>query len=664
MYQAGLQRRLLLTAIVLWPVAVLTAYYAVHKPFTASALLQITGITLDLLLVTWINIVAWALGQWLIRKTGLQLRDRLERVALGWPLGIGTLALMSLGMGVARIWYTSAAFGLLLGLTLILRVSPRALVRAVKDLWAGTWCLGQRLAWSYILCVATLSVVSALMPPWAWDALVYHLAGPQSYIAAARFVPPESFYLALPQNGEMLYTLGMLLGSDRLPQLLHLSFAMSTGLLIYAWLRRLVSTHAAVWGLLIYAAIPEVCRLAPWAYVDMAVASFALASAYCTVQWAKDRQLLWLGLAGAYAGLGMGMKYFAVVWAGGLVVAILWMRLRTRSPISQILAPSAIFVGTSTMVLAPWLVRGMLTMGNPIYPFIFGGQSWNELRMLWLTGISRGLSSAPVSYLLLPWTATVMGVAGSTSFEADIGPVLLILAPLALLVRSKPTDVRILLWLAGCEWGAMVFCAANSTMMLQTRLFIAVLPFLVVAGVWGLEAANRWRGQRFAPDRFLRAVVVLAAVLNLLSIVSGLSVQDPIGYLVGVRDREAQLERTLGSLWQAMQAIESEVPADGRIEFLWEPRGYYCPRPCLSDATLDNLPQALNRAADAEGIAKMWRDQGITHVLLCWRGLDFIRKSDQYPLRDEDLRALEELIHSHLTSVRKMGEDYELYRLD
>jgi hypothetical protein len=663
MNRIGLRRLLVVTAIVAWVLVVLAAYYAVHKPFSAESMSRIAGTSLDLVLASWINVVACALGAWLLRRTPVQSCDRLERVSLAWPLGLGALALLSLGMGVARIWHSLVALGVLATLTLLLRVTPRRLSVAAKDLVAQTWGAGSHGLWGYVLVVAALGVIVGLMPPYAWDATVYHLTGPQSYVEAARLVPPESSYLALPQNVEMLYTLAMLLGSDRIPQLLHLSFAFSTGLLVYVWLRRLLSPGAAVWGLVIFAAMPEVSRLAPWAYVDMAVASFAMAAAFCTARWAHDAQPSWLILAGAYAGLGMGTKYLAVVWAIGLLPVVLWKGLRTRSPVGELVRTVGVYAGVGVLVLLPWLIRGLVTMGNPVYPFIFGGRLWNDLRAAWVMGTSRGLPASTLSYLLIPWSATVMGVSGGAGFEADIGPLLLVLAPLALIVRRRPADVNLLLWLVGCEWAAMAICVSYSSMMLQTRLFIAALPFLAIVAAWALDATRRWRSQAFSVDRVLRAVIVLAAALSLLSTATGVAAQAPLGYLLGARSSQQQLERTLGSLWAAMQAVEAEVPPDGKVIMLWEPRGYYCPRACINDPTLDNLPQALDRARDADGIAREWREAGITHVLLSRRGLDFILATDQYPLRDADVIALSELIRAHLTDTRAVDGDFKLYRL-
>ncbi|MCX8026057.1 MAG: hypothetical protein N3A60_12725, partial [Thermanaerothrix sp.] len=51
---------------------------------------------------------------------------------------------------------------------------------------------------------------------------MYHLEGPRQFLAAGRLILlPEIWQANGPSNGEMLFLIGLSLGSDLFPKLLH-----------------------------------------------------------------------------------------------------------------------------------------------------------------------------------------------------------------------------------------------------------------------------------------------------------------------------------------------------------------------------------------------------------------------------------------------------------
>jgi hypothetical protein len=93
-------------------------------------------------------------------------------------------------------------------------------------------------------------------------------------------------------------------------------------------------------------------------------------------------------LAGLLTGWAVGTK----LTAGGLVAAPLWLAwlISSRQPLRPRLRLAAIWIAGATLAFAPWLIRGELMAGNPVYPFayeLFGGDAWSpEQAAQWHAG--------------------------------------------------------------------------------------------------------------------------------------------------------------------------------------------------------------------------------------------------------------------------------------
>src|SRR5579859_4430364 len=104
---------------VAWLMAVLLAYYAVHKPITPADLAQLTAPPLntswtparvvarivfaaipDLVAPLWLALVAGALGQTLWRVLRLPMSGRAESRLIGTVLGLGVLGLAAFALGL------------------------------------------------------------------------------------------------------------------------------------------------------------------------------------------------------------------------------------------------------------------------------------------------------------------------------------------------------------------------------------------------------------------------------------------------------------------------------------------------------------------------------------------------------------------------------------
>ena len=97
-------------------------------------------------------------------------------------------------------------------------------------------------------------------------------------------------HLNFPSLMEMLYAWAMLLRGDVAAKLLHALFGLLLAALVYLTTRRFLTPKAAWRAVAVLGSMPMVSTLAGWAYNDLALAFFQLASLYAFLKSA-NRQI-------------------------------------------------------------------------------------------------------------------------------------------------------------------------------------------------------------------------------------------------------------------------------------------------------------------------------------------------------------------------------------
>lgn len=454
------------------------AYYLVHPPLSgafftqvfapahhlavdAQVLLRLGSHLLDLLLACWLLLLGAALGQFLwvgvagAAKAGLSSASSSEgmlRVALGTGLGLGALGLASFGVGLLGWLAPWVVWG---GLTLLSLLCWR------QGWWVLGWTWGQvrlipqafragtilsRCLWGFVLVTLALLVLGALLPPTAWDALMYHLAAPARDAAQGRVLPEVSNLQGYqPQLVEMLFLDGLLLHGDGVAALLSVGFGVLSVLTLVALVRQMTDVlHKGALGLravALFLSIPSLVLVLGWPYVDGALVYYELAALCALLCWwnAKETaRIRWLFLTGALAGLALDVKYTAAFALVALALLIFWRCWRLFG-IRRVLWHIAGFGAVALLVGSPWLLRNLFLTGDPIFPYHLGhlfaaGPVWDDVRTQHaVEGPGWGVAQA-WRVLTLPLEVTILGTQGSVEFDASLGPLLLLLLPLGMLL--------------------------------------------------------------------------------------------------------------------------------------------------------------------------------------------------------------------------------------
>jgi 4-amino-4-deoxy-L-arabinose transferase-like glycosyltransferase len=602
------------------------------------------------------------------------------------------VGIFSLALGLGMIAYSVFALGLL-GL---LHAWALAGCLAVWGLFAWretaeilAWLRGgvlNRAAWRQLTldeklllilggAVFLFSLVQALTPAWDYDGLMYHLQGPRLFLQAGRFYPiPENWLTFYPFTVEMLFTVGLALGSEAFTKLLHLAFAVLLALATYTAARRFAGRGAAWLATAILVGMPIYPIWASFAYSDMAWALYEFLGVYALIIY-FDRQpgngyegqadfshgrrgefvraqAGWLILAGILAGLALGVKYMALGGAASLGLVALWKS--RQAGWRAMLAHGAIFSATALLVGSPWYLKNWLWTGNPVYPFYLSpGGVLGERVALWMDYMNGfGAPRTLIGYLLLP----VLLYTQYTRFGTFMGSIEIpsLLFPFALLyplVRRTPA----LSALAGWAVLRFLFWAAAAQ---QTRFLLPLFPALSILAAYVLVSlAGRLRG--VMGRALLRGLGFgMLAVALVYSLLFFADVQ-PFGVMVGAESREAFLSRKL-HLYPALQEIQSRLPSTAQVWLLWDGRGYLCDQRCVADIDQSQWTQVAMHSWDVQQTAEELRRRGVTHLLVSLQDANFIA---QFERSGRQLRAVDFLVQDFMPACTRELYQNKYYRL-
>jgi hypothetical protein len=622
---------------------------------------------------------------------GTDLGARNERLGYALAIGLGMLALFLTLAGLARLLYPVAVLAGPVVLAVVAWPLSRPLLagptsprprgrrsaapegppaftplacRARRD--AGRECAdlgtevhvavaaGERAALKVTTVALTILAAAVLIqcmaPPTDYDGLLYHLVAPRVFLAAhgIEYIP-HNFSANLPMLGEMLYTVGLAAGTDRMPQMLHAATGALCVWLTYTFGRERFGRRAAWWAAAGVAVTPLLPFLATRAYIDLFTLLFSLVAIAGVIRWHETHRAAWLRLAGVATGLALSTKYAAVMVglvAGACILVAGWLtarrsgerRLPARQAAVAALRPAAAFAALATVVALPWYLRQTLALGNPIWPMYFGGRDWDGLRVEQLTYfISQyGAGRTIGDWLRLPWNVYTQSWRFGHVPDA-YPPILALAAPLAL--RQSTGSIR---WVAAIA-GALCLLWAQGWQDL--RFLLPAYPMLALLGAAAL--VGRRSGVRYG-SAFTVGIVTLSAVLAAAQ--HGWRAVDAMGVIFGREPVAAYLERKLPDQ-RAINYLNRVVgPGDAAL-FLGDGQIWYCRPRCIPDPAHDVLLQWFVRPPGESAVIETLRGERVTHILLSRRDFWYLEHQDPEERLKEQLAAFYTFKAKHLDLV-------------
>ncbi len=644
-------RPLILSALaVLWIFVVVLPYYLLHRPFDVANVVGVANTLGDVGIVALLLVLAASLGHRVLR--GFEFSSALEALVIQTSIGYGILALVIFVVGMLGLVQPLVFWILLLlGLGLLIR-DVRAVWREVRAIELPRVTRAERALALFIGINLLIALVFALTPPTGWDGLQYHLILPKLALEQGRFSPPpDNVSLNYPALAQMLFVAAMALKSDVAAQVVHWTFLVLTLGALVAFAARYFSSRVGWLAAALLVAVPSILLVSTYAYNDAALMLYTTTALFWTLRAIETQRARDFVLAGALAGFALGEKYTALFIPLALGAIVLFQnKLPTRRAFTQ-----AILLGIAALALGiPWYARNYFFVGNPIYPFVFGGVYWDAWRAEWYARFGTGMWNQPLQLLLVPWTATVQGFQGG-DFDATIGALLLALLPFNVLKRDAATNsfpLRAMWFLVAVLFAFWLIGIAQSKLLWQTRLLFPAFPLLAMFAAEGFQRLAQISLPQFSLQRFAALILALAFGLNVVSNLVATLSSRPYDVLLGIETRQEFLARQLGAHYAMTQWVNANLPRDARIVVLWEPRTYYIERAVQPDAILDKLAhlQFLYNG-DADAIANEWKREGYTHVLLWRAGLDGMLQSGYDPIGDAEMQTLSALEKNHLRLI-------------
>ena len=329
----------------------------------------------DLAVALLILAVATGAGAGILKLVRIHPTGWLERTVISCALGFALVSYLLFGFGSLG-WLDWTMVSFVLGSVGLVSLYT----------WIGLWrSIGsieysglaseavQRLRQSWqatliatlIATSALLNLIGALAPPTEWDSLDYHLSAVKHFVNVGKveFVPYINW--TLPMTAEMWNMLGLLLGSDRMPQVFQWAMGLASAGALYLLAASRTSRRTALLAAAIYYTSTQIVYLSSSAKSDLAWLTFLFLSLHTLLVWNERNEGRWLILSAIFTGLTLSTRLQGLFWAPGIglvLVVLYWPRLKS-API-RAFGWLASYGAISTPVVSPWYIRNWIAGGD------------------------------------------------------------------------------------------------------------------------------------------------------------------------------------------------------------------------------------------------------------------------------------------------------------
>jgi hypothetical protein len=503
------------------------------------------------------------------------LRIPVDLMLGAWVLGV---AVLGFGLvGLLRPW-----------VLVVLAVAVSAAGR-----WRG-WHGARSAVPALVGGAITLPV--ALAPPFFYDALVYHLGLPwQALVEGGFHAHAESVFAAFPPLAQLIYTLPLAAGADRVPAVLHWTSVIAAAVALRVLARRLGAgnrladlTAVALPLLPVLPLVPGLPAAEGWT-----LAALVSAAALALGRPTAGQGLLIGGLLGAAA----AARLQGLPWALALGAVAVARSRRRRATAWQVALGTV--VGST-----PWWLKNLVLLGEPLAPL-----GWDR------PGLDTLWRDAGSHLDLLGRPAALLGLVGPTLVDHLPYLLPLLLAAILAVAGGRPVTR----WVLGLALFGLAAWALTGTLPRFLAPSVALLVALAAA-------AGRTRSRRLSGFLAVGVTAALGLSLNLAQLAAldlGLAFTRPTA--------EVQADLIVNDPLPAFRAAAT-LPKDTRALLVGEARGFGFPRQFVAPSQHDPSPlrELLGREAPPAETCRALALTGFTHLVVNWRELD--RLAPDYPV--------------------------------
>jgi len=411
-------------------------------------------------------------------------------------------------------------------------VSPRA-EEPDESPWAppAGWVRRAIVAAAGIACAGSL--IGALAPPTAGDALCYHLELPKRFLLERQILHlPHHDNATFPLLTEMWYLWGLALDGGVCAQLVHWGLGVLLALATVVLATPILGRPWAWIAGAVVVLTPGVTNQMTAPLNDVALTAMTTLTLAAWWQAAvNDEDRRWFLVAGLMAGGALGIKHLALVFAFAVAATWVWMLVRHGKRRRSLLQGAAVVTVVALSVGGPWYARAAWHRGNPVFPFlgeVFG--PGDAAAKQTLPESKSPLGRGPLGLAIAPWQVTMhpeqFGGRGH-----QLGVLFLATLPGLLLVRRLRGLGTLLA--VGLGYGLLWYVLRQNV-----RFLFPAVPPLGVAVVWvWIEL------RRFPRPAKLLAGAAFACILAAMCVVAVVRPRQQLAVAVGLEDRDKYLLR-------------------------------------------------------------------------------------------------------------------------
>jgi hypothetical protein len=664
-----------------------------------------------------VGLVGLVLGQRALRPFRLEGFSRWERGALAMGLGWGILSLGVLGLGLAHLLYSGV---LLLGLLVALAVCWREAWRVWSLLTSGApyrrlralvpqgWFL-RLLAALVVIELALLGTQMLTLPyaPRGFDVYQYHWAVPQLFLLHhAIYALPGWAHANFPLNSEMLNTLALAWDAPVAATMIQASFGALAVALLVGYLARRFGALAAWVGLSLGLCNNLLAGVLISSYAEPAAAYYAVASLVVVLAW-LDREGRSGGialplLAGLYAGLGLGVKYTEGQVLLGIVFLLVIVHIFRLSGLrrqgaalilmlKRFMLALAAFGSTTLLALLPWLLKDWVLLGNPIYPFLWGGQQWDAARTeVGVVTFSHFGPHGPLWQRVLFGFFLMFRLYGTEQNDEPfpIPPnvlyLLILLIPLIWAVeearrrrkRMAPGDEQMdeqkdrsrwgLSWLVVACVGYLAWVLSGAAVVRYALpwalLLVVPCAVLVARAIQVCWKQRVLRALAPATRALTQGAVLAAALLAVTYVGAGWAFTQPLPLMAGNISLRQFEEQTMmnRAYWRMVDYMEQHVPHDARLLLVGSGAGYFLTGfDYVADSGEDWIPYLETEGRTPAGMLTLLRQDHFRYLVYD----DFMLSFEVYTYGDHYLGGFLPAFRQFLAGSLRQVWSYQNYHI-
>lgn len=567
-----------------------------------------------------IALAALLIGRQVVAWLRLRTNSELEIHIYSLGLGLGILSLLVFLCGIAGLLNPVLLYGIVLLIIVSYRKEIKALCIKLRKISIPRFSFWQGTMVFFIMVSLLLSFIASLAPPTYYDSLVYHCALPAVYLREGIIrSQPYNLFSYFPANMEMLYTLSLGMGSDLAANLISWITMVVTLGALYVFAKRIFSLSFTLFGCLLFITSPSVLLLGSGTYVDSGLAMYTCLCIISFYAWWEKEDQGNLVLAALCAGFAFGTKYTGAICPLILLSMVFFKKYMIKSQNIKPLKNAFLFAAIWTAVSLPWLIKNMVAVGNPVFPFFYNVFGWGDI--LWTQESAFGYFTNFVEYgvkknvlsdiigMLFNTDRSLLAFGGGFDVLGNFGWTLsFLLLPTIFFSSLKKKHVIFF-----CYYGIVhiVIWALTGQVL---RFLLPIFPVIIIISITGVESFMK---------KFHAYIMIVFSIVLGIFIVSNFylfftieSIIQPWSVAMGIEEKEDFLRRKFPDYYPAMQFINENLSSESKIYLFGDQRGYYCKK--KYEATCVFAPERLlgwaNHSDTPEHFIAQLKDNHFTHI--------------------------------------------------